>query len=112
MGVKRAPQVSGRVVLEMDPPQMRPGVDYTVKVYLANDGDRDIEVQGLTLLTIENGKTTSRKPASAARTVKPKQRALVHELAGVWREAARTWAMEATVTSARQDVYKNSLSWE
>ena len=112
VGVKRAPQVNGRVVLEMDPPEMRPGVDYTVRVYLANDGDRDIAVQGLTLVTVENGKTISRTPPPAARTVKPKQRALVHEFAGVWREAARTWAMEATVTSARQDVYKNRLSWQ
>jgi len=112
VGVKRAPQVNGRVVLEMDPPEMRPGVDYTVKVYLANDGDREIDVQGLTLVTVENGKTTSRTPPPAARTVKPKQRALVHEIAGVWREAARTWAMEATVTSSRQDVYKNRLSWQ
>jgi hypothetical protein len=112
VGVKRAPQVNGRVVLEMDPPEMRPGVDYTVKVYLANDGDREIAVQGLTLVTVENGKTTSRTPAPAARTVRPKQRALVHEFAGVWREAARSWALEATVTSARQDVYKNRLSWQ
>ena len=112
VGVKRAPQVNGRVVLEMDPPQVRPGVDYTVKVFLANDGDRDIAVQGVTLVTVENGKTTSRKPAPAARTVKPRQRALVHELTGVWREAAQSWAMEATVSSAAQDIYKNRLSWE
>jgi hypothetical protein len=112
VGVKRAPQVNGRVVLEMDPPQVRPGVDYTVKVYLANDGDQDIPVQGLTVVTLEDGKRTSRTPPSAARTVKPKQRVLVHEVTGVWREAAKTWSMEATVTSAKQDVYRNRLSWE
>jgi hypothetical protein len=112
VGVKRAPQVNGRVVLEMDPPQVRPGVDFVVRVYLANDGDQDIPVQGLTLVTLEDGKRTSRTPAPAARTVKPKQRALVHEMSGVWREAARTWSMEATVTSSKQDVYKNRLSWE
>ena len=112
VGVKRAPEVNGRVVLEMDPPQVRPGVDYTVKVYLANDGDKDIPVQGLTLVTVEDGKRTSRTPAPAVKNVKPKQRVLVHELSGVWREAARAWSMEATVTSSKQDVYKNRLIWE
>jgi hypothetical protein len=44
--------------------------------------------------------------------VKPKQRALLHETEGVWREAARTWTMEVTVTSGREDVYRNRLSWQ
>ena len=112
VGVKRAPEVSGRVVLEMSPPQVRPGVDYTVKVYLANDGDKDIPVQAVKVTTIEDGKTVARSPAPGARSVKPKQRALVHEFSGVWREAARSWATEVTVTSQRQDVYRNRLSWE
>jgi hypothetical protein len=112
VGVKRAPEVSGRVVLEMDPPQVRPGVDYTVKVWLANDGDKDISVQAVKVTTVEDGKTVARSPAPGARSVKPKQRALVHEFSGVWREAARSWATEVTVTSGRQDVYRNRLSWE
>jgi hypothetical protein len=112
VGVKRAPEVTGRVVLEMDPPQVRPGVDYTVKVWLANDGDKDIPVQAVKVTTIEDGRTIARNPPPGARSVKPKQRALVHEFSGVWREAARAWAMEVTVTSERQDVYRNRLSWE
>ena len=112
VGVKRAPEVSGRVVLEMDPPQVRPGVDYTVKVYLVNDGDKAIPVQAVSVTTVEDGKTVARNPRPGARSVKPRQRALVHEFSGVWREAARSWAMEVTVTSERQDFYRNRLSWE
>jgi hypothetical protein len=112
VGVKRAPEVNGRVELEMDPPQVRPGVDFTVKVYLANDGDRDIPVQEVKVVTLENGKSASRTTPSRARTVKPKQRALLHEVEGVWRESARSWAMDVVVTSSRQDVYRNSLRWE
>ncbi len=112
VGVKRAPEVNGRVELEMDPPQVRPGVDYTVKVYLANDGAKDIPVQEVKVSTVETGKSASRTTAPLARTVKPQQRALLHEVSGVWREAARSWTMDVVVTSGRQDVYRNRLHWE
>jgi hypothetical protein len=112
VGVKRAPEVNGRVVLEMDPPQVRPGVDYTVKVYLANDGNKDIPVQEVKISTVETGKSASRTMAPLTRSVKPQQRALLHEASGVWREAARSWSMDVVVTSTRQDVYRNRLNWE
>ena len=112
VGVKRAPEVNGRVELEMDPPQVRPGVDYTVKVYLVNDGSKDIPVQEVTVSTVENGKSASRTTSPSTRSVKPQQRALVHEVSGVWRESARSWAMDVVVTSSRQDVYRNRLRWE
>jgi hypothetical protein len=112
VGVKRAPEVNGRVELEMDPPQVRPGVDYKVKVYLANDGDKDIPVSEVKIETVENGKSASRKAPSRTRSVKPKQRLLLHEVEGVWRESARSWAMDVVVTSSRQDVYRNRLRWE
>ena len=112
VGVKRAPEVNGRVELEMDPAQVRPGVDYRVKVYLANDGDKDIPVQEVKVSTVENGKSASRTTTLRERTVKPRQRALLHEVAGVWRESAQSWAMDVAVTSARKDVYRNRLRWE
>jgi hypothetical protein len=112
VGVKRAPEVNGRVELEMDPAQVRPGVDYTVKVYLANDGSKDIPVQELKVSTVEDGKTASRTMTPRARSVKPRERALLHEVTGVWREAARTWSMDVVVTSGRRDVYRNRLRWE
>ena len=112
VGVKRAPEVNGRVELEMDPPQVRPGVDYTVRVYLANDGDKDIPVQEVRVSTVEDGKSAVRTTPLRTRTVRPKQRALLHEIEGVWRERARSWVMDVVVTSSRQDVYKNRLRWE
>jgi hypothetical protein len=112
VGVKRAPEVNGRVELEVDPPQVRPGVDYTVKVYLANDGSRDIPVREVKVQTVENGKSASRNLTPRTRSVKPRQRVLLDEVSGVWREAAHSWAMDVVVTSGRQDVYRNSLRWE
>jgi len=112
VGVKRAPEVDGRVELEMDPAQVRPGVDYKVKVYLANDGDKDIPVEEIKVSTTEDGKSASRALPVRARSVKPRQRVLLHEVEGVWRENARSWAMEVVVTSSRKDVYRNRLRWE
>jgi hypothetical protein len=112
VGVKRAPEVNGRVELEMDPAAVRPGVDYKVKVYLANDGGKDIPVQEMKISTVENGRSASRSLTPRARNVKPKQRVLLSEIDGVWRESAKTWSMDVVVTSTRQDVYRNRLRWE
>lgn len=112
VGVKRAPEVNGRVELEMEPAQVRPGVDYTVRLYLANDGDKDIPVEEVRVSTVENGKTSTRTVPARTRTVKPKQRTLLSEVEGVWRESARSWAMDVVVTSSRKDVYRNRLRWE
>ena len=112
VGVKRAPEVNGRVELEMNPASVRPGVDYTVKVYLANDGAKDIPVEEIQISTVENGRSVSRTMTPRARIVKPRQRVLLNEVSGVWRESARAWAMDVVVTSGRQDVYRNRLRWE
>jgi hypothetical protein len=112
VGVKRAPEVNGSVELEMDPQTVRPGVDYKVKVYFRNDGGKDIPVQEMKVQTVENGKSASRTLTPRARNVKPNERVLLSEVEGVWRESARTWAMDVVVTSTRQDVYRNRLRWE
>jgi hypothetical protein len=112
VGVKRAPEVNGRVELEMNPPHVRPGVDYIVKVYLANDGDKDIPVQDVQVKIQDDARSSSKTAPPRARNVKPRQRALLHEIEGVWRESSRSWAMDVVVTSSRQDVYRNRLRWE
>jgi hypothetical protein len=96
----------------MDPKTVRPGADYTVRVYFANDGGKDIPVQEMKVSTVENGQSASRALTPRARNVKPKERVLLGEVDGVWRENARTWAMDVVVTSSRQDVYRNRLRWE
>jgi hypothetical protein len=112
VGVKRAPEVPGRVDFEVDPRAVKPGDRYAVKVYLVNDGGKPIAIDGLSVAMVADGKRSARAMPPRARSVAPKERALLAELPGVWQDGLATWALEVAVTSKRQDRYSNTLNWK
>jgi hypothetical protein len=112
VGVKRAPAVSGRLVLEMDPPRVTPGQPYVVRVFLANDGTEGIEVDRLRATTLVDGKRIQVPLTPESRNVGPKARALLRELPGTWKAAVQSWEVEVEVTSKRRDLYRNRLTWK
>ena len=112
VGVKRAPEVAGRVDFEVSPRSVKPGDRYAVKVFLVNDGGKDIAIDAFNVAMVADGKRSARAMLSKARSVAPKSRALLAELPGVWQDGLATWALEVAVTSKRQDRYTNTLNWK
>ncbi|HEU0090757.1 MAG TPA: hypothetical protein VFS78_01495 [Vicinamibacteria bacterium] len=112
VGVKRAPKVEGAVEIVMQPPQVKAGDPYSVMVFLKNDGKKSIEVDEMKVSMIVDGKWTTRPLPPKVKQVAPRQRVLLEELPGVWRDAVSDWAVEAVVTSKNQDVYRNRLTWK
>ena len=112
VGVKRAPKVEGAVEIVMQPAQVKVGDSYSVMVFLKNEGKKSIEVDEMKVSMIVNGKWTTRPLPPKVKQVPPKQRVLLEELPGVWRDAVSDWAVEAVVTSKNQDVYRNRLTWK
>ena len=112
IGVKRAPEVPGRVDFEVSPRTVKAGDSYAIKVFLVNDGAKDIAVDALNVAMVADGKRSARAMPSKARSVAPRTRALLAELPGVWQDGLGTWALEVAVTSKRQDRYTNTLNWK
>ena len=112
VGVKRAPRVEGAVELVMQPPRVKAGDPYSVMVFLKNEGKKSIEVDEMKVSMIVDGKWTTRPLPPKVKQIAPKQRVLLEELPGVWRDAVSDWAVEAVVTSKSQDVYRNRLTWK
>src|SRR5688572_11282814 len=112
LGVKRAPEVPGRVDFEVNPSAVKAGDAYAVKVYLVNDGGKPIAIDGLSVAMVADGKRSARAMPPRARNVAPKERALLAELPGVWQDGLGTWALEVAITSKRQDRYSNTLNWK
>jgi hypothetical protein len=110
--VKRAPTVTGRLELEVEPAPERSGDPYAVKVYLRNEGKKVIQVDSMTVSVIVDGKATTRPMPPKARAVRPRERTLLEELPGIWADTARSWAVEVEVTSKGQDVYRNRLIYQ
>jgi len=112
VGVKRAPKVDGQLELVMDPPRVKPGEPYAVKVFLKNDGKKPIDVEEMKVSMIVDGKWSTRPLPTKVKQVAPQQRVLLEELPGVWKSGVADWAVEAVVTSKVQDVYRNRLTWK
>ncbi len=112
VGVKRAPKVEGAVEIVMQPPRVKVGDPYSVMVFLKNEGKKSIEVDEMKVSMIVDGKWTTRPLPPKVKQIAPRQRVLLEELPGVWRDAVSDWAVEAVVTSKNQDVYRNRLTWK
>jgi hypothetical protein len=112
VGVKRAPDVNGRLELQAEPATARPGQPFKVKVFFINEGKKGIKVRELRISTVADGRWSHRTAAAPRDEIKPRQRVLVHEVPGQWKDDVRSWALEVVATSDREDVYRNALYWQ
>jgi hypothetical protein len=108
----KTPDVSGLIEFEMSPPSgLRPGDSYNLKFYLVNDGKKPIKIGGITATTVVNGAGSGAGVASKVRQVDPKQRALLGEISGVWKDGTTSWSAEILVAANKADSLKSTLTW-
>ncbi len=105
------PDYKGSLTIEMTPPKARPGAAFTARVFLTNEGTKNIEPKDVSFTTRINGERASSKASSSVRQVQPGQRALVAETTGTWQPGTQSWIFEATVTAGRGDTYRSRLTW-
>jgi hypothetical protein len=112
VSVAKAPDYSGRIEFEANPAHVKPGDNYSVKVFLVNDGKKAFKIGGLNIGTVVNGARSGGGTVSAPTSeVGTQQRVLLQEVPGVWPESVNSWALEVVVTSNRGDTFKNQLTW-
>lgn len=101
------------VIIELEPVDARPGEPYVLRVKVFNEGYRLIELQSLQLASRFGNKTTGAGQEISVRTsiVAPQAIAILHEIAGVWKEAQNRGEIEATVTLADGSKLIKRLSW-
>ena len=113
VSMKKPPEVPARLDFEARPSRLKAGDPFEVKVYLQNDGAKSIKIASLSVITTVND---TRAPATSPRPhqeeVGPRQRALLHELSGVWKDGVTSWSLEVLVTSSRGDAYRSLVSWK
>ncbi len=98
-----------KLAFEYSPAAVRPGDSYSVKVFMVNDAAKPIKMKSIYLAITENGVSETR-PAQSVREAAPRQRTLLGELGGSWGENVKTWALEAVVTSSKDDSCRSRLS--
>jgi len=105
------PDYQGSITFEVQPNSVVPGDNYTVKVYLANEGKKAIRVNGINVTTIRNGQRSPAPGSPQTREVAPGQKGLLTSVGGSWADGTTNWSLEAVVTSGRSETYTGRLNW-
>jgi tetratricopeptide (TPR) repeat protein len=108
----QAAELPGKLSFEVSPDTVKPGERYSVNVQLQNEGDAPIQIRGVQLATTINGRKAQGQVPPLTASVAPRQKALLYRVEGeIWKEDTSSWSMEAIVTTARGETYRNSVSW-
>jgi hypothetical protein len=110
--LKRAPSVPGRIDFEVAPGRVKAGDHYTVTAYLINDGGKPIRIKEMFVATNINGVLSAGRIPPHVQEVAPKKREAIGVFSNVWRDNVASWAFDITLTSDREDVYKNQVIWK
>jgi hypothetical protein len=112
VSVKKPADVPGRIEFEVTPPRLAAGDSYTVKVFLQNEGSKGIKVATLKVSSALNGARSDSAVPPRKAELAPRERALLYEEAGVWRDGVTSWSVEVLVSSGRGDTYRNQILWK
>ena len=110
--VKQAAQFSARLEFETTPPAPRPGDRYTVKIFLDNYGKDRVKLEALSVTTVASSGSSGGPTPPLVRSVDAGERALLHEVSGVWKSGEGSWSLRVEVTNDKNDICRNSLMWK
>jgi hypothetical protein len=106
------PDYSAQVQFEATPQSVHAGVAWKVQVYALNDGKKPIKFENLNAFVTVNGSRAAVPATLKARELAPKQRALLAEVTGDWRDGVKSWSLDVVATTTRDETLKGSLGWK
>jgi hypothetical protein len=113
--VKRGSQgaeLPGKILFEVEPEAVAANTSYNVRIYLLNEGNAPIQIRDMVVGT-ELNKRMARGPLPPlAREVGPRQKALLREISGTWKQDTASWSMEVLLRTERGEAYENRLTWK
>ena len=112
VSVAKAPDYSGRIEFEANPRNVKPGDNYTILVYLMNDGKKGFKLGTTSVTTAVNGAKSGGSIQTKVKDIDPQQRLLLAEMPGVWQGSTTSWSIEVLVASSRGDTFRNLLTWK
>ena len=108
---EKAPDFAGRIEFEMSPGAVEANDAWTLKVFVVNQGQKAIRVQGLALGAAVNGTGGAAPVAANVREIAPQQRVQVAETSGTWHDGTTSWVAQATLTAPKNETLSNTLTW-
>jgi predicted Ser/Thr protein kinase len=110
--VGQAQASAGKIVIEVEPAEVRGGEPYTVRASLVNEGQATLRIQDVNVMTTVNGRTVGGSIPPANREVPPHQRMLVFSSSDHWKTETTSWSMAVLVRSVKGEIFRNELVWK
>jgi tetratricopeptide (TPR) repeat protein len=108
-----AAELPGKIQFEPRPEVVKAGDQYSVSIYLVNEGAGPIAVRAMAVSIVKNGTRAGGPVPPQTKDVAPRQKALLLATStDMWKEDTASWQMEVTVTTVRGERYTNTLSWK
>jgi serine/threonine protein kinase len=109
---QRMPDFTGQIEFDTEPAAGKAGDPLVVHVILTNQGKKALRLRTINLATIVDGRRTPVTSAMLVREVGPLERVAVAQWKGVWPADTGSWALEAAITSDRNETGTNRLNWQ
>jgi tetratricopeptide (TPR) repeat protein len=108
-----AAELPGKIQFEAKPEVVKAGDQYSISIYLLNEGAGPISIRSMAVGVVKNGANAGGPMPPQTKEVAPRQKALLLATpSDIWKEDTASWQMEVTVNTARGETYKNTLSWK
>ena len=110
--VGQAPTAASKIVIEVEPVEVKGGEAYTVRASLVNEGAATLRIQDVNVTTTINGRTAGGSISPVNREVPPHQRIVVFSSSDYWKTETTSWSMAVLVRSVKGEIFKNELLWK
>jgi tetratricopeptide (TPR) repeat protein len=109
----QAADLPGKISFDVSPDQVKAGENFTVKIYMQNEGTAPISIKDMLVTSIVNGRRQGGALPPLVRDVAPQQKALLYSIGpDLWKEDTTSWVLEALVRTQRGETYQNSVTWK
>jgi hypothetical protein len=99
------------LLIEVNPPDARPGSPYRLRLEIHNRGNASIHVTDLEVVWSYAGRNTGGPLQFSKRVVGPRSTSVLYEVDGIWMEELTAGSIVATVTLESGDQLVNTLRW-
>jgi len=108
-GVQKPPEFKGKLEFEASPREVRPGDEYTVKIYLTNTGKKSVKLSKIDATTIIDGARSKVPIKLEEDKSRSGRRVLVGQHTGVWQEGVKAWMLDVKLLSDKGEIYRSRL---
>jgi hypothetical protein len=106
-----ASEAPAEILIDINPPDARPGSPYRLRLEIHNRGDTSINVTDLELVWNYAGRNTGGPLPFGKRLVGPRSTSVLYEVDGIWIEELTAGTIFATVTLEGGTRLVNTLRW-